>query len=536
MRNTMIVAAGAALCAAFAADATLVRKLPEMTVVESETVATDSLKAKSVRSSNDSVFMAALRETGEAVVSGMRLGEATLAYVDERGVYATRPVTVVPSYWEVLRGMFSEDPEISIAIVGDKVVLGGSTANVDTLRRVETVKALDAARIVTQVTYSTAQIGELVKDFLMRSSVSNVSVNVIGREVCLSGRMYDEQSIDQLRKRVEGFVKDFPGITVNTDELRIYKQKILINIEFVAYNDTMARDLGFSGPEKITAGFNWHLGFDHSRTSGGSGSGSGNSVNKASHDFKNGYDFKATEPGGSGANTKQETDSLSDISSFASTITADSKRNGDWKHSVNGGASAKIEGVQATINLLKKNGAAKTLYSTTLSTQSGIQAEFQNGGTIHRSTTPGMGSSGDLVSIEYGYIIKTTPLIIDENTVNLDFTLDNKQLPPSYTASSTADLNISRYQTKSKYLVRPGESIMLSGYKYNSESEDKKGTPWLSNIPWIGEYLFGNTSNAVRMDEMLLVVTVSWAVENDGAEVAEKMEELKNRKVEVEMP
>ena len=156
------VIAGAALLAAFASDAAVVRKLPEMTVVESETVATDALKATSVRSSNDSVFIAALRESGEAVVSGVRLGEAQLSYVDERGVYAARTVTVVPSYWDVLRGMFSEDPEISISIIGDKVVVGGSTANVDTLRRVETAKALDTARIVTQVTYSTAQVGELV--------------------------------------------------------------------------------------------------------------------------------------------------------------------------------------------------------------------------------------------------------------------------------------------------------------------------------------------------------------------------------------
>ena len=40
------VIAGAALLAAFASDAAVVRKLPEMTVVESETVATDALKAR----------------------------------------------------------------------------------------------------------------------------------------------------------------------------------------------------------------------------------------------------------------------------------------------------------------------------------------------------------------------------------------------------------------------------------------------------------------------------------------------------------
>ena len=508
----VVLAAGLVL----SADSAVVRKLPSVTVVENETIATDSMKATAVRSSNTAVFSAALRESGEAIVSGTRLGEAVLSYVDERGVFASRTVMVVPAYWEVLRGMFSEDPEISIAIVGDKVVVRGATANVDTLRRVDEAKKLDSTRIVTQVSYSTAQIGELVRDFLRRSSVTNIGVNVVGREVCLSGRMYDSQSIEQLKKRVEGFVHDFPGITVNIDELRIYKQKILINIEFVAYNDNMSRNLGFSGPEAITAELDWNFGYEHEKTTGGE--------RKATSTAKSGSKFDSS------AATKESSSNESggDLSDG---------RSNSWSHKWSGGTHAKVDGVKATVNMLKKNGAAKKLYSTTLSTQSGIEAEFQNGGTIHRSTMAGVGASGGLESIEYGYIIKTTPLIIDPNTVNLDFSIDNKQLPPNYRGGdASTDIQIERYQTKSKYLVRPGESIVLSGYKYNSESEDKKGTPWLSNIPWIGPYLFGNTKNDVNMDEMLLVVTVNWALEDDSESTVTRLNEMKDRKVEVEMP
>ena len=520
MKWVVLTVAGVALLA----DAAVVRKLPRINVVENEIVLADAMKATSVRSSNAAVFTAALRESGEAVVSGTRLGEANLDYVDERGVFASRPVMVVPPYWDVLRRMFSEDPEIAIDIVGDKVVIVGATANVDTLKRVEQTRQLDASRIVVQVSYSTAQIGELVRDFLARAAVTNIGVNVVGREVCLSGRMYDRQSIEQVKKRVEGFVKDYPGITVNTDELRIHKQKILINIEFVAYNDTMSRNLGFSGPESISAALSWDI--SHDIDSKRDLSHKSNKV--GGHTFVPATTGTSTDAGGAagaGATTPAHTDPKDTL-----------ERTRDFERTMTQGLSSNaklgITGVQATINLLKKNGAAKTLYSTTLSTQSGIEAEFQNGGTIHRSTTPGMGSSGNIESIEYGYIIKTTPLIIDANTVNLDFNLDNKQ-PLSRDA---ADIEISRYQTKSKYLVRPGESIMLSGYKYNSESENKKGTPWLSNIPWIGPYLFGNTANDVQMNEMLLVVTVNWAVEGDSGATAARMEEMKERKVEVEMP
>ena len=509
--------------AMLAAEAAVVRKLPALTVVENETISTDAMKATAVRTSNSAVCGAALRESGEAVVSGVRLGEAVLSYVDERGVFASRPVLVVPPYWEILTGMFSEDPEITIKIVGDKVVVNGATANVDTLRRAEQAKNLDTARIVAQVTYSTAQIGELVKDFLKRSNVTNVSVNVVGREVCLSGRMYDTQSIEQMKKRVTGFLQDFPGITVNTDELRIYKQKILISIEFVAYNDTLSRNLGFSGPESVTAGFDWNIGYNLTR----------NRDRTSDRSANGGYNFVPEQPAekdpATGQTTKEKVDAHYEM---IDGLTSTRGRNKSWNQDLSSSAGFSLSGVQATINLLKLNGAAKTLYSTTLSTQSGIEVEFQNGGTIHRSTTPGMGSSGDMVSIEYGYIIKATPLIVDANTVNLDFDLDNKQ-PIS---RNTADIEISRYQTKSKYLVRPGESFMLSGYKYNNMSQNKKGTPWLSNIPWIGQYLFGNTNDEVEMNEMLLVVTVNWALEDDSEGTSLRLQEMKDRKVEVEMP
>ena len=523
MRNVAKFLALALACAALSAPAAVVRTLPGMTVVETETVSVDGMKASAVRSSNTSVFTAAIRESDEAIVSGIRLGKATLSYVDnDRGLFAERQVTVVPSYWDVLQKMFADDPEIEIAIVGDKVVLGGSTSNVDTLHRAETAKQFDPQRIVAQVTYSTAQIGPLVRDFLSRSGITNVGVNVVGKEVCLSGRMYDKQSIDQLKARVDGFVKDFPGTTVNTDELRIIKQKILINIEFVAYNDNMSRNLGFSGPESITAAFGANVGFEGTRTT------------------KRGRDYSDERTGGNSAknsrtrsnegNTFENTTESTSGRSIQDTAT----RNRDRTHTWNTGASARLEGVQATINLLKQNGAAKRLYSTTLSTQSGIEAEFQNGGTIYRSTTPGMGSSGDMVTIEYGYIIKATPLIVDENTINLDFELDNKQQDAS--GGDSGDIRLLRYQTKSKYLVRPGEAIVLSGYKYNSESETKKGTPLLSRIPLIGPWLFGNTASDVDMNEMMLVVTVDWALEEDKDDAGKQLKKLKDRKVKVDMP
>ena len=71
----------------------------------------------------------------------VRAAQVVCRYVDERGVFASRPIQVVPPYWEILKGMFSEDPEIMVSIVGDKVMVGGSTANVERFAGVVETKA-----------------------------------------------------------------------------------------------------------------------------------------------------------------------------------------------------------------------------------------------------------------------------------------------------------------------------------------------------------------------------------------------------------
>lgn len=172
---------------------------------------------------------------------------------------------MVPAYWEMLHKMFAEDPEIVIEIVGDKLVVSGSTANTETLKRVEQIKALDAQRLVTQVSYSTAQIAVLVTDFLKRAEIANVSVKVVGHEVCLSGGMYDQQSIEQVKARVTNFLKDFPGLIVNTDQLRVLKQKIAISVEFLRYDTTLARNLGVKWPDAISATASFDYGYDTDR-------------------------------------------------------------------------------------------------------------------------------------------------------------------------------------------------------------------------------------------------------------------------------
>ena len=196
-----------------------------------------------------------------------------------------------------------------------------------------------------------------------------------------------------------------------------------------------------------------------------------------------------------------------------------------------GGASFGIREFDVKLNMLKQNGVAKKTYGTTLSTQSGEEVKFQNGGT-HYMKTMGNFSSGDVKEIEWGYNITAKPVIVDEETVNLDFNLEYSE--DLGVVRDTGDYDITKYQTKSRYVVRPGESIVLSGFNKTDEAENKDGIPFLSRIPGM-QWLFGETKTHHEKQEKLLIVTINWQIE-DSEGALRRLKALKDREVSVEMP
>lgn len=500
---------GAALLAAAALQADGLRRLPGLTVVEGASSDVKADAAVSLKSSNTAVASALPPDGGRTTVTGVRIGQAEITLLDVQGPFAILPVTVVPPYWQTLQEFFSDDPEVSVSVSGDKVIVSGATANPETLRRVEQSKTFDPSRILSQVTFSAPSIATLLGTYLHHVGYSNVAVKAVGNEICLSGRLFDRQSIENAEARAKEFLKDFPGIGLNRDALQVARQKIVLDVEMLEYNVTKARNLGVQTPTSVTGEFSG--GMDYNFTSGGSSDSSGGTSGTS---------------GTSGS-------SSSSASTSSGGSSEGSGRNETWSSN----AKMSISGVRATINMLKQNGAAKTVYRTSLATQSGEEVEFQNGGTIHRNTT-GTFSSGDLKTIEYGFIVKAKPLIVDPDLVNLSLDLDNK-MPVNYTPGeegASQDITISRYQTKSKYMVRPSETIVMSGFNQLREVVTKSGTPFLSHIPLIGPWLFGTRSTSEETVEMLLVVTINWAVEDETADAIRRRDALKAKPVDVKMP
>lgn len=518
----MLTVAAAVLSAAAAA-----KRLPEAQVVEGGALEVRGENATEVKVSNGLVATATLREN-EVTLVGASIGTAELAFVDDRGTFAVMPVKVVPKYWDVLQKLLSDDPDVVVEIVGGKIVLVGATANGETLRTLAEVRRLDPERIISHVTYSAEALTVIVREFLDRIGSTNVAVTVCGREVSLSGSMFDKAAATALGERVRKLLAEFPGVTVNVDALTVRRQKILISIQFVDWDDTRARDLGLRGPDSLTA----FLNFDH----GFSWNGSDSSADNRSTSHESGRSGSA---GSSWASSSESgSDPSQSSSSHRSSDLFQSIQNGLGRTSDSLSANAYeghlgfgVDKVEVKLNMMKKNGVAKKTYGTTLATQSGEEVKFQNGGT-HYMKTGGNFSNGDVRNIEWGYNITAKPVILDDSTVNLDFNLEySDRVDPGH---ETEDYDVVKYQTKSRYMMRPGESIVLSGFNKRTEAEAKHGIPFLSKIPGM-TWLFGETIGDDDKQEKLLVVTVDWLLEDsDGA--LRRIREMKDRKVSVEMP
>lgn len=526
----MLTVAAAVLSAVAAA-----KRLPEAQVFEGGALEVRGENATEAKVSNGLVATATLRENVVTLV-GASIGTAELAFVDDRGTFAVMPVKVVPKYWDVLQKLLADDPDVVVEIVGGKVVLVGATANGETLRTLADVQRLDPARIISHVTYSAEALTVIVREFLDRIGSTNVAVTVCGREVSLSGSLYDKAAAKALGERVRKLLAEFPGVTVNVDALTVRRQKILISIQFVDWDDTRARDLGLRGPDSLTAFLNFEQGFDWN--------GSDSSVNSRSSNRDSGSNGAS---GSSASSSWSSSQSGAGSSSSSQSSSGSSHRSSDLFQSIQnargrmsdslaanayeGHLGFGVDKVEVKLNMMKKNGVAKKTYGTTLATQSGEEVKFQNGGT-HYMKTGGNFSNGDVRNIEWGYNITAKPVILDDSTVNLDFNLEySDRVDPGH---ETEDYDVVKYQTKSRYMMSPGESIVLSGFNKHTEAEAKHGIPFLSQIPGM-TWLFGETIGENDKQEKLLVVTVDWLLEDsDGA--LRRVQEMKDRKVSVEMP
>jgi len=79
-----------------------------------------------------------------------------------------------------------------------------------------------------------------------------------------------------------------------------------------------------------------------------------------------------------------------------------------------------------------------------------------------------------------------------------------------YTASGDQIYSVRSFYTD--LVVQKGRPMVLSGIKKQSQVEAKTGMPFLVDIPYVGQYLFGKTTNTDNTKELVVFLDPEFEV------------------------
>ncbi|HWP09255.1 MAG TPA: pilus assembly protein N-terminal domain-containing protein [Polyangiaceae bacterium] len=171
------------------------------------------------------------------------------------------------------------------------------------------------------------------------------------------------------------------------------------------------------------------------------------------------------------------------------------------------------------LDIATARGWAKVLKQSTVITNNGNQAMFQNGGEQNFSVNTGL--TIGVQSIAFGTVLTVQPLYNPiSRELNMKLDADVSDLTAAVSGTNLPGRTTSRLQTN--VTLKLGQSLVLSGMRNRSLSHAVNGLPGLSEIPILG-VLFGTHSNQDLQTEgaIFVVPSVVQTVPNDAAELVD---------------
>lgn len=162
------------------------------------------------------------------------------------------------------------------------------------------------------------------------------------------------------------------------------------------------------------------------------------------------------------------------------------------------------------INALHVRGDVRVLSLPIIIAQNNRQAIINVGARVpfvQVSQTVPNDPTGRVETIQYqdvGTQLQITPIINTDGYVNMAVvqTADNLTNNVQFDAQI-----ISTRQAQTQVMVRDGQTTVLGGLADNTSSNSRSGIPFLSRIPLIGGWLFGNTQKNKTVTELYLFLT-----------------------------
>jgi pilus assembly protein CpaC len=182
------------------------------------------------------------------------------------------------------------------------------------------------------------------------------------------------------------------------------------------------------------------------------------------------------------------------------------------------------ENLLPSLDILGIRGWAKINNVVSVITTNGGTATYHTGGEVNVKIATSLGQS-TLVKIPFGVQLTVQPrLDPSSGLIVVSIDAEQSQLTPIQGQDVPGRVLT---QTKTNVHVKIGQSIMLSGFKENTESMNAQGIPLLMRIPILG-YLFRSESGDSTDSENVLFITPT-VIEHTSPENARRIEDALKR-------
>jgi pilus assembly protein CpaC len=182
------------------------------------------------------------------------------------------------------------------------------------------------------------------------------------------------------------------------------------------------------------------------------------------------------------------------------------------------------ENLLPSLDILGIRGWAKVNNTVSVVTTNGGNATYHTGGEVNVKIATSLGQSS-IQRIPFGVQLTVQPRL-DPSSGLIVVTIDAEQSQLSPIAGQDVPGRILT-STKTNVHVKLGQSIMLSGFKENTDTITATGIPGFMRIPILG-YLFRTESGATSDEENVLFITPT-VIEHTSAENVQRIDDALKR-------
>lgn len=172
--------------------------------------------------------------------------------------------------------------------------------------------------------------------------------------------------------------------------------------------------------------------------------------------------------------------------------------------------SAPNRGINAVLSALSSNGLSELLAQPTLLVRSGEQASFLAGGEIP-VPVPQASGTGNAISIQYkefGVRLSVTPYVLSPDQIVLKIAPEVSELDYGSGVQLQGYVvpGLRRRSAETTVELGSGQSFVIAGLSYSSQSTTRDKTPILGDIPVIGAF-FRRQQTQKERQELVIVAT-----------------------------